>query len=138
LFQRAQERSVFHSNPESDKFVLSPQGFQHPLLIRTQHFHRQGLEVAEYPEQIQPLQRRRPQITRTDWSHDSQNTGRELFKPHGARSQIFIGLIAESWCNSKSTDYCTSADAMEEIFHIFPTFFAWNPLLFHRILQDCT
>ena len=25
---------------------------------------------------------------------------------------------------------------MEEIFHIFPTFFAWKPLLFHRILQN--
>jgi hypothetical protein len=39
-------------------------------------------------------------------------------------------LIAESWCNSKSTDYCTRADAMEEVFHIFLTFSAWNPCFF--------
>jgi hypothetical protein len=45
---------------------------------------------------------------------------------------------AESWCNSKSTDYCTRADAMEEVFHIFSNLLAANPLLFHRILWNCT
>jgi len=52
--------------------------------------------------------------------------------------QEFFMFDADCWCNSKSTDYCTSGDAMEEDFHFFSCFFHPEPLLFHRILQNCT
>ncbi len=88
LFERAEQRGIIHADPEGHEPVFGAHGLQQALLAQAQHLYRKGPEIAEHPQQVQPLTERGFQVTRPEWSHHSQHACRKFFKPHICRPEI--------------------------------------------------
>jgi hypothetical protein len=83
-FDCADHGSVFHSIGIShgDEPLLGTQPVNHLLLAMTEDGMRKNGKITEHPKKIHALQKRRHQITRSDWRLHLDHAISEFLNPH--------------------------------------------------------
>src|ERR1700736_3167251 len=95
--------SVSHGH----KALFGTQAVNQPSLSPAENSVRENGKVAEYPQQIDALKKRRHDVTRANRSLHSHDSVCQLFNPHD-RTHLILG-IGQS--QSEGRYYCTKLDA---------------------------